>query len=128
MVEQYVDDLATVDVAALGSYDIVFYLGGLYHMEDPLRVMRRLATVTRELAVIETAGIYLPDDPEARFFEFFESNELNNDPSNWWAPTGAALVAMCRAAGFKDAKVIDRAKGPNAGKHQRCRYIAHAWH
>lgn len=128
MVEQYVDDLATVDLAELGSYDVVFYLGGLYHMEDPLGVMRKLATVTRELAVIETAGIHVPEDPDANLFEFYESNELNADSSNWWAPTGAALVSMCRAAGFKDAKIIERTGGTVHGKHQRCRYVAHAWH
>jgi tRNA (mo5U34)-methyltransferase len=127
-VEQYIDDLSTVDLAELGSYDVVLYLGGLYHMEDPLPVMRKLATITRELAVIETAGIHVPNDPNAALFEFYESNELNADSSNWWAPSAAALTAICRAAGFKDAKIIDRSPGPQVGSYQRCRYVAHAWH
>jgi hypothetical protein len=38
--------------------------------------------------------------------EFFESNELNADSSNWWAPNRKALTGMCRAAGFSRVEVV----------------------
>jgi hypothetical protein len=38
--------------------------------------------------------------------EFFESNELNGDVSNWWAPNEKALIGMCRASGFKRVDII----------------------
>jgi tRNA (mo5U34)-methyltransferase len=129
-VEQYIDDFATVDPIALGSFDVVFYLGGLYHMQDPLSVMHRLALVTRSLAIIETAGIELPGDLDREaFFEFYEKDELRKgDTSNWWAPNGAGLIKMCRAAGFRDARILAQS---HRGEHQgytRLRLYAHAWH
>jgi tRNA (mo5U34)-methyltransferase len=128
-VEQCLDDLATADLVALGSFDIVFYLGGLYHMQNPLEILRRLALVTRSLAIIETAGIELPGAlDKGAFFEFYETNELHGDASNWWAPNGTGLIKMCRAAGFREAKVIAvTGRTPHDG-YGRCRLFAHAWH
>jgi hypothetical protein len=65
------------------------------------------------------------------YAEFFGRNELNNDPGNWWALNRKALLDLCKAAGFKDAKIVAK----NAGKPSRApgapnyvRYIAHAYH
>jgi len=38
--------------------------------------------------------------------EFYSSNQLNADPSNWWAPNLKALVGMCRAAGFSRIEIV----------------------
>jgi len=37
---------------------------------------------------------------------FCPGHELNGDGSNWFAPNAGALVGMCKAAGFRDAKVM----------------------
>lgn len=126
-VELVLDDLMTVDPVAIGAFDVAFYLGGLYHMADPLGALRRLALLTRGLAVIETAGIDTPDI-EAAMFEFYGASELNNDGSNWWAPNGPGLVAMCKAAGFKDAKIVARSGLSEMRGYRRNRLFAHAWH
>ena len=41
-VEPIVADFMTCDLAALGRWDVVFYLGVLYHMEEPLTALRRV--------------------------------------------------------------------------------------
>ena len=59
-VEPVVADFATVDLDSVGTFDVVLYLGVLYHMKEPLRCLERLRGVTREVAVIETAAICIP--------------------------------------------------------------------
>lgn len=41
-------------VAALGTFDVVFCYGLLYHLENPLLALRNLAAATRDLLLIET--------------------------------------------------------------------------
>jgi tRNA (mo5U34)-methyltransferase len=110
-VEVVVGDFMDMDLKPLGEFDVVLYLGSLYHMEDPLRAMKRVAAVTKELAIIETEAAVFPTLEDHALCEFFESNELNGDVSNWWAPNEKALVGLCRAAGFKRAEIV---AGPNA--------------
>jgi tRNA (mo5U34)-methyltransferase len=104
-VETVVDDFMTVDVERLGTFDVVLFLGVLYHMKEPLRSLQRLAALTRELAVIETAGIVVPGKEETALCEFYETTELQGDPTNWWAPNEKALVGMARAAGFRKVEI-----------------------
>jgi tRNA (mo5U34)-methyltransferase len=125
-VEAVVADFMTVDLDVLGAFDVVLYLGVLYHMRNPLGALERLARVTRDLAVIETAGIIVPGREQHALCEFYPGAELGNDPTNWWAPNPTALQALCLAAGFRKAEVI--ARPPEAaGDIQRCRLIAQAW-
>jgi tRNA (mo5U34)-methyltransferase len=107
-VEPVVGDFMTMDLAGLGRFDVVLFLGVLYHLEEPLRAMRRLATVVAPggLAVIETEAVELPGLGDAAFCEFFPGRELNNDPSNWWAPNAKALEGLCRAAGFREVILL----------------------
>lgn len=105
-VETVVDDFMTMDLDALGTFDVVLYLGVLYHIEDPLRALRRLASVTDGTAVIETEAVEFQLSGKARLCEFFEDGELNHDASNWWAPNRRALEGMCRAAGFREVRVM----------------------
>jgi tRNA (mo5U34)-methyltransferase len=101
-----VGELETIDLGQLGTYDIVLYLGVLYHVLDPYAALRRLARVTRDLAVIETEMIRLvgADGADDRpLFEFLPGSALNDDPTNYWVPNVAALEGMCRAAGFAEA-------------------------
>ena len=53
-VEPLVADFTTVDLEALGPFDVVFYLGVLYHMKEPLTCLERVRKVTTEVAVVET--------------------------------------------------------------------------
>lgn len=94
----------------LGTFDVVFFFGVLYHMEDPLAAMRRVAAFARELAIVETEAVHLPGYEDRPLCEFFPSNELHGDVSNWWAPNEPALLGLCRAAGF--ARAIAAGDGP----------------
>ena len=99
-VEPVVGDLLTYDVAALGTFDVVLYLGVLYHVQEPLTALRRLRAVTREVAVIETEAIVVRDHEHEPLAMFWAGGELNADYGNWYSLSEPALAGMCRAAGF----------------------------
>lgn len=122
-VEPVLGDLMEIDVAALGRFDVVLFLGVLYHLEDPLGGMRRVAELTGGLAVIEshamTAGA-LAD--QHALLEFFPGSELNDDPTNWYVPNIAAIEGLCRAAGFSSTQPVvgpPAAAAPDAGSATR---------
>ena len=100
----------TIDVLEMtpekvgGTYDIVFFLGVLYHMRHPLLALERVASVTRELAILETVSDFLwcrrPVIP------FYLGDELNSDPTNWCAPNPAGVTALLKAAGFRKVDIV----------------------
>ncbi len=114
-------DFMTMNLAELGKFDVVLYLGVLYHMEEPLSAIRRVASVTAPhgLAVIETEAVEIPGLENMSFCEFFPGKELNNDPSNWWAPNAKALEGFCRAAGFRDVTILS--ERPGTQRHGRAK-------
>jgi len=121
-VEAVVGDFMTIDLDRLGTFDVVLFLGVLYHLRHPLLALERLARLTRELLVIETEAVALPGFEHHGFCEFFESNELNGDVSNWWAPNRRAVVGMCRAAGFGHVESRDDPAGHPPSREALHRY------
>lgn len=100
-----VGDTTTMDLAPLGTFDVVLYLGVLYHLQDPIGALRRLRTLTRGRALIETASLTVPGNEDRALWQFIEGTELNGDPTNWWVPTVEGALAACRAAGFSEVSV-----------------------
>ena len=100
------------------QFDLVMFVGILYHLKNPLQVLEGIGRCCRDVVVVETEII--PEDPRnlvvARvgqpgkikltattqgFMKFFERDELNGDVTNWWAPDTECLMGMLRVAGFK---------------------------
>jgi tRNA (mo5U34)-methyltransferase len=113
-VETVVQDFMEADPDQLGTFDVVLFLGVLYHMQNPLEALKRVAALTRGVAVIETEAMAIPGNEHRALCEFFEGSELNNDSSNWWAPNEKAVAGMCRAAGFSRVEVIVGSPLPSA--------------
>jgi tRNA (mo5U34)-methyltransferase len=105
-VEPVMADFATAPVDAIPAADVVFFLGVLYHLKDPLDAMTRLRAVTRQVAIIETEAIHLPGYPTLRLAQFVAEDELYGDPTNWWAPTMSALQGLATAAGFSSTRIV----------------------
>src|SRR5436853_4178041 len=81
-----------------GTFDVVLFLGVLYHMRHPLLALERVRSVTRELLILETHVDLLGlRRPAAALYPGFE---LEGDWSNWWGPNPAAVRGLLEAAGF----------------------------
>ena len=143
-VESVYGDFMTLDPAQIGMFDVVLFLGVLYHMENPMASLRRLAEFTKGVAIIETHAIAVPAYEHRALCEFYPHGELDGDVSNWWGPNLKALEAMCLAAGFSRVEIkqgpphrsrIHHAlrrlhlflSGPRARRPRHYRAIVHAW-
>ncbi len=100
----------------LGGFDLVLFLGVLYHLRDPMLALDKIAGVSRGKLICETQMIddalltesgefkRLADlDPELEkipLMQFYPGRALNNDPTNAWAPNEACLAAMLEESGF----------------------------
>lgn len=105
-VEVLVGDFATMDLSGLGGFDVVLYLGVLYHMREPLTCLTRVRSVTTEVAVIETEAVHIEGHDEASLLQFHAGNSLRGDFGNWFVPTIGGLHELCRAAGFTSVRTI----------------------
>lgn len=89
----------------VGTFDLVLFLGVLYHVKDMMVALERVASVTRRVAVIETlTDMHFSRRPAAAFYPWLEDDRAM-DSSNWWGPNHAAVIGMCRAVGFRRVRV-----------------------
>jgi tRNA (mo5U34)-methyltransferase len=118
-------DLRRLDVYDLTRveerFDLVLFLGVLYHLRHPLLALDLVAERTSRLLVLQT--LTAPDDevvapptdldieerdrlrdPGWPVMAFIE-HSLAGDPTNWWAPTHACVEALVRSAGLE---VVER--------------------
>lgn len=106
-------DLAASDA----RYDLVLFLGVFYHLRYPLLALDVLAEMTPRLMVFQTLStpgeavcdaasgdvdfqsrerLDEPGWPKMAFVE----HTICRDPTNWWVPNHAGVLAMLRSAGF----------------------------
>jgi tRNA (mo5U34)-methyltransferase len=113
--EVVVDNFMTMDLSALGTFDVVLLLGVIYHLEEPLQALRRVRQLTRGFAAVETEAVLLPGPPGRPLWQFVDAAQLNDDPTIFWVPTVEGLRAACLAAGFSRAEIV-------AGPPKRSRF------
>jgi tRNA (mo5U34)-methyltransferase len=97
-------DVMDLSPERVGTFDVVLFLGVLYHLRHPLLALERLASVTRGLLILETVvdlvGIRRPAAA------FYPGVELNKDPTNWWGPNVPAVHGMLRTVGFRSVRTV----------------------
>jgi tRNA (mo5U34)-methyltransferase len=135
-------DIMQLSPERLGTFDLVLFLGVLYHVPDPLGALQRVAAMTHGQLILETVvdmvGLSRPA------LAFYPNDELNHDPTNWFGPNEAAVVAMLKRVGFARVETITptrsalyraaratwhRARGKNAWglAFRQDRAVFHAW-
>ena len=101
----------------VGKFDIVFFMGVLYHLRYPLYALDRVVQKVGDQMVFQTMirGSEEPHSARDNYhfwnkevFEepafprmFFIEKKYANDPTNWWIPNVAAAEAMLRSAGME---------------------------
>lgn len=105
-VEDLTIDPLDLSAETVGTFDLVLFLGVLYHMRHPLLALERVFSVTRGQLILNTQVDLTAIDRPA--IAFYPDRELNNDPTNWCGPNPAAVVAMLRVAGFRDVRIVSR--------------------
>ena len=85
-------------LARLGKFDLVFCFGLLYHLENPLRVVRSIAELTSQITLIE--GIVYPSPEPAMVL--MDENTGADQGLNYMAfyPSEPCVVKMFRRTGL----------------------------
>jgi tRNA (mo5U34)-methyltransferase len=99
------------------GFDLVLFMGVLYHLRYPMLGLDIVAQKVRRLMVFQTLtmpGDEVYDDTHGHGFDdrhvltepgwprmAFLEHHFAGDPTNWWAPNHAAVEAMLRSAGMK---------------------------
>lgn len=129
-VEFQVENLYDLDPERHGTFDIVLFLGVLYHLRDPLLALDRIwgvcsedALLALETQVLEDA-VLLPDgsfrtlrsfDPvldEVALAQFYPGDSLRGDHTNYWSPNAACMRGLLQDAGFTPVSdVVEGARG-----------------
>jgi len=97
-------DVLDISPEKIGSFDIVLFLGILYHMRHPMLALERAFSVTRKLLILETHTDMSWCNRPA--LAFYPGTELANDTTNWFGPNSLAVEAMLKVVGFKKVKII----------------------
>jgi tRNA (mo5U34)-methyltransferase len=100
----------------LGTFDVVLFLGLLYHLPDPLEALLLLRSLCRDRLCVESQVIdqallmsdgrmaaladVAPALIDVPLMQFYPGSSLNNDPTNYWAPNLSGLQAMLRECNF----------------------------
>jgi hypothetical protein len=99
--EYRIGDVCRLSSSEIGRFDIVMFLGVLYHLKHPMLALEKVCELATDMVCVES---YVTDDgadPAAKpVMEFYESTELCGQFDNWVGPNTACLLAMCRSAGF----------------------------
>jgi tRNA (mo5U34)-methyltransferase len=112
--------LSVYDLARSGErFDLVLFLGVLYHLRYPLLALDLLAEKAGRVLVVQTLTMPrdeqgdppadLPFEERARLAGAewprmaFVERRLAGDPTNWWVPDAACVEAMLRSSGFEIA-------------------------
>ncbi|MBV9284880.1 MAG: DUF1698 domain-containing protein, partial [Acidimicrobiia bacterium] len=87
-VEDVTLDVMELGPDHLGMFDVVLFLGVLYHVRHPLLALERVFSVTRRQLILSTQVDLTAIARPA--IAFYQGGELNNDTTNWCGPNPAA--------------------------------------
>lgn len=114
-VDYKIMDVSEICPESVGTFDITFFLGVLYHLRHPLLALESLCAITREWAFVESYVIDSAAAPISKnLLEFYEIDELGGQIDNWFGVTTACLMALCRSAGFATVE-LKYSEGGRAG-------------
>ena len=85
----------------LGTFDVVLFLGVLYHTQDPMHYLRIVRSLCHGQVVVETHVDALDIPMPAAIY--YPGKTLNNDASCFFGPNPACVQGMLADVGFKSS-------------------------
>ncbi len=92
-------NLFDLDSERLGQFDIVLFLGVLYHMPDMICALHKVRSLCGSMLLLETHSDngFCDDVAAARYFK---ATSLAGDITNFWSPNRLCVLDMLYDAGF----------------------------
>ena len=86
------------------KFDIILLFGVLYHLPNPVMVLKTLANITHKMLLISS---HIIDEKEPAMYYYPEGSLTPGDTTNWWVPTPSCLIDIGKRLGFNKSKMID---------------------
>ena len=86
------------------KFDIILLFGVLYHLPNPVMVLKTLANITHKMLLISS---HIIDSKEPVMYYYPEGSLTPGDTTNWWVPTPSCLTDIGRRLGFNKSKMVD---------------------
>lgn len=109
------------------KYGLVFLLGILYHLKNPFYALEKLALSSR-FAFVSTkiARFVGPGGPEIENYQLaylLDSDECNNDSTNFWVFSESGLKMLVKRTGWtiRDFKIMGNAESEPASMEKDAR-------
>jgi tRNA (mo5U34)-methyltransferase len=113
-------DVFSLDPSLLGKFDVVLFLGVLYHLVDPFGGLMKAASMCTDHIVILT---HTRNNELKKPVAEYVAN-LNGDATTFWYHNLACIEAMLRDCGFHRFEALEAPPGPENGEP---RHVIHAW-
>lgn len=114
-VEARVLDVPDITIQNVGRWDVVLFLGVLYHLPSPLTLLESVADVAAECLVVETHADLM--DVKRPALAYYPGSTLNGDPTNFFGPNLAFVIEVLKECGFN---LFD-------SHYENTRLTVHAW-
>jgi tRNA (mo5U34)-methyltransferase len=99
-----VDNVYDLTPETYGLFDIVFFLGVIYHLRNPLLALDRIRKLMKPGGLLFVESALSTDEAiknlDIPVWRFYPRNTLNNDDTNKWAPNLLGLSMVVEEAGF----------------------------
>jgi len=125
-VEYHQLDIFDLTPERVGRFDVVLFMGVLYHLKHPLLALERVCALTTDLAAVDSFILREEHRPgldvaHRAVMEFYETNEMGDQTDNWVGPSLECLLAFCRTAGFARVELL------NVIEHSACVACRRKW-
>lgn len=120
-VEHRLMNVYDLSAEALGRFDLVLFLGVVYHLRDPVRALDAIRSVCRPGALVVVESVCEPPpaaDASVPLWRFSRGDAFRGDGTTKWVPTVAGLEAMI---GDCQLEVL-----ASAARGDRCAVVARA--
>ena len=106
-----------LDPDVIGTFDVVLFLGVLYHLPHPLLALEKVASVVAEGGMVIVETVIDQTFTRRPAAAFYPGSDLNDDDSNYWGTNPACNLAMLRVAGFERAETHWHTRFPTRAGH-----------
>lgn len=104
-VKDKIIDPANIRPDTVGMFDVVLFLGILYHRPDCFQAFANAASVSKEWLIMETIIDHSLQN-DRPLFSFYPFDELYKDHTNWFTPNICAVESMYAACGFEKPRMV----------------------
>jgi tRNA (mo5U34)-methyltransferase len=120
-------DPASAPQLVCERFDVVLFLGVLYHLVNPLEALQHVASLVKPggLLIVETHIDCELDRLAFPAARFYPGSELCQDATNWWGPNTLAVLSWLKHVGMLEPAVYSKT-APVASLAESCRLVVHA--